>query len=190
MTTMASVRRERWTGGGRWSARLLLVTAVVLVGCGERGADPGSDPVVVPAADVGARPDLSGLLPADRGDPPNELVVDDLVVGDGHAAVPGDALVVHFIGADWDTAATFDATWDRGTTYRFTLGDGRVIDGWDIGLEGVREGGRRLLIVPPDLGYGDRGSAGRIAPAATLVFVVDVIEIEPGVPGTSTGAGT
>lgn len=193
MITMPRMWCERRLAArcGRVRVRLvatLLAAAILVGGCGERRADPGTDLDVAPPTETGSRPDMAGVLPADRGEPPDELVVEDLVVGDGELATPGDQLAVHYVGVDWATGATFDATWDRGVAFRFTLGAGRVIDGWELGLEGVRAGGRRLLVIPPEMAYGDRGSAGGIAPGATLVFVVDVVEVEA-VPAES-GAGT
>ena len=82
---------------------------------------------------------------------------------------------VHYAGNAWSTRQQFDASWDRGDTFTFRLGAGQVIGGWDQGVAGMKVGGRRRLVIPPDLGYGSRGAGGVIKPNETLVFVVDLI---------------
>ena len=109
------------------------------------------------------------------GDPPVELEIDDLVVGEGDAAAKGHTVEVHYVGHSWSNGEQFDASWDRGQTFRFGLGSGQVIGGWDQGVTGMRIGGRRRLTIPPHLGYGSRGAGGAIAPDETLVFVVDLV---------------
>jgi peptidylprolyl isomerase len=109
------------------------------------------------------------------GDPPSELVIDDLVVGDGDEASSGTTVEVHYVGHSWSNGQQFDASWDRGSTFRFGLGGGQVIAGWDQGVAGMRVGGRRQLTIPPHLGYGSRGAGGAIGPNETLIFVVDLI---------------
>ena len=111
------------------------------------------------------------------GDPPEGLEVEDLVVGEGDEASPGQQVEVHYVGVSWSNGQQFDASWDRGDTFSFPLGGGRVIQGWDQGVAGMRAGGRRRLTIPPHLGYGDRGAGGAIAPGETLVFVVDLVGI-------------
>jgi peptidylprolyl isomerase len=128
--------------------------------------------------EVGERPDLAGMLGSDAGSPPADLELDDTVPGDGEEAVAGDTVTVHYVGAAWSTGEEFDASWDRGQPLTFTLGEGHVIAGWDRGVEGMRVGGRRTLTIPPDLAYGDRGVEGVIAPGETLVFVVDLVEVD------------
>ena len=109
--------------------------------------------------------------------PPPELVIEDLEVGEGPEAVAGRTVEVHYAGNAWSTRRQFDASWDRGTTFRFRLGVGQVIPGWDRGVAGMRVGGRRRLVIPPALGYGSRGAGGVIKPNETLVFVVDLIGV-------------
>ena len=109
------------------------------------------------------------------GDPPGELVVDDLEAGTGDEAQAGHNVDVHYVGVAWSTGDQFDASWDRGQTFSFQLGGGQVIPGWDQGVQGMRVGGRRQLTIPPHLGYGARGAGGAIGPNETLVFVVDLI---------------
>lgn len=112
-----------------------------------------------------------------EGAPPKELQLEDLTVGSGPEARPGATVDVHYVGVAWSTKRQFDASWDRGSPFSFTLGAGRVIRGWDDGVAGMRVGGRRRLTIPPSLGYGDRGAGGAIAPGETLVFVVDLIGV-------------
>jgi peptidylprolyl isomerase len=111
------------------------------------------------------------------GAPPSDLVVEDLTVGDGDEATPGRSVVVHYVGVAHSTGEEFDASWNRGETFRFPLGGGRVIAGWDRGVAGMRVGGRRKLVIPPHLGYGDRGAGAAIRPGETLVFVVDLLGV-------------
>ncbi len=107
--------------------------------------------------------------------PPAELVVEDLVVGDGEEARSGQQVSVHYVGVAWSTGSQFDASWDNGEPFEFGLGAGEVIQGWDQGVAGMRTGGRRRLTIPPHLGYGRRGAGGAIKGGETLVFVVDLL---------------
>jgi len=102
-------------------------------------------------------------------------VIEDIAVGDGPEAVPGQTVTVHYVGVAHSTGEEFDASWNRGAPFRFPLGAGRVIGGWDKGVAGMKVGGRRKLVIPPHLGYGDRGAGGVIKPGETLVFVVDLL---------------
>ena len=111
------------------------------------------------------------------GDPPTELQVEDLVVGDGAEAVAGTTCTMHYVGHSWSTGKQFDASWDRGDAFAFRLGAQMVIAGWDQGVAGMKVGGRRRLTIPPELGYGSRGAGGVIAPGETLVFVVDLLRV-------------
>ena len=112
-----------------------------------------------------------------EGAPPGELRVEDIEVGDGDEAVNGKTVDVHYVGVSWSTGKQFDASWDRGSPFSFSLGARQVIAGWDQGVAGMKVGGRRQLTIPPDLGYGDRGAGGVIAPGETLVFVVDLLGV-------------
>ena len=111
------------------------------------------------------------------GDPSYQLEIDDITVGDGDEATPGQIVEVHYVGKSWSTKEQFDASWDRGDTFKFGLGKGQVIPGWDQGVAGMRVGGRRRITIPPDLAYGKRGAGGVIGPDETLVFVVDLIGV-------------
>jgi peptidylprolyl isomerase len=120
------------------------------------------------------KPDVA--LP--KGDPPAELIKKDIVKGSGPKARAGEQLTMQYVGHSWSNGQQFDASWDRGQPFAFQLGAGMVIPGWDQGLVGMREGGRRLLVIPPDMGYGASGTPdGAIAPNETLVFVVDLEKI-------------
>jgi peptidylprolyl isomerase len=120
-----------------------------------------------------AKPDVS--IPDTP--PPTDLVVDDLVVGAGPEASAGQPVEVHYVGVAWSSGEQFDASWDRGDTFSFTLGAGQVIEGWDRGVAGMRVGGQRRLTLPPELAYGPRGAGGVIGPNETLVFVVDLVGV-------------
>lgn len=109
--------------------------------------------------------------------PPAELVIEDIEVGDGPEAGAGQTVVVHYVGVAWSTRQQFDASWDRGESFDFGLGAGQVIPGWDQGVAGMRVGGRRRLVIPPNLAYGRNGAGGVIKPNETLVFVVDLLEL-------------
>jgi peptidylprolyl isomerase len=109
--------------------------------------------------------------------PPYELRTEDIAVGDGEEARAGSVVEVHYVGVSWKTGEQFDASWDRGDTFKFTLGKRHVIPGWDQGVEGMRVGGRRRLEIPPSLAYGKRGAGGVIGPDETLVFVVDLVGV-------------
>jgi len=109
--------------------------------------------------------------------PSDELEVEDIAVGDGDEATAGSRVEVHYVGVSWATGKQFDASWDRGDTFEFGLGEGEVIPGWDKGVAGMRVGGRRRLTIPPDLAYGKRGAGSVIGPDETLVFVVDLIGV-------------
>ena len=110
-------------------------------------------------------------------DPPADLVVTDLVTGEGDEAAAGSTVSVHYVGVAHSTGEEFDASYNRGTPLQFRLGVGQVIAGWDQGVSGMKVGGRRQLVIPPHLGYGDRGAGGVIKPGETLIFVVDLIGV-------------
>jgi peptidylprolyl isomerase len=111
------------------------------------------------------------------GPMPCKLDVTDIVVGTGPAAKPGDRLTMKYVGVTWSTGKQFDASWDRGQDFPFTLGQGMVIQGWDQGMVGMKQGGRRQLVIPPDLGYGDQSQGADIPANSTLIFVVDLVKI-------------
>jgi len=112
-----------------------------------------------------------------EGAPSYQLELSDLEVGSGDEAAPGRIVEVHYVGVSWQTGRQFDASWDRGQTFKFGLGKGQVIRGWDEGVAGMKVGGRRRITIPPDMAYGKRGAGGVIGPDETLVFVVDLIGV-------------
>src|SRR6195952_3143745 len=112
-----------------------------------------------------------------EGTPPADLEITDLVEGDGAEASAGSTVKVHYVGVAHSTGEEFDASYNRGAPLAFQLGVGQVIQGWDTGVQGMKVGGRRKLVIPPHLGYGDRGAGGAIKPGETLIFVVDLISV-------------
>jgi peptidylprolyl isomerase len=115
-------------------------------------------------------------IPAGQA-PSYQLELEDIAVGEGDEAVAGRQVEVHYVGVSWSSGEQFDASWDRGSTFKFKLGKGQVIAGWDQGVAGMRVGGRRRITVPPNLAYGKRGAGGVIGPDETLVFVVDLLGV-------------
>ncbi|GGZ93224.1 FKBP-type peptidyl-prolyl cis-trans isomerase [Streptomyces echinoruber] len=109
------------------------------------------------------------------GEPPADLEIKDIWEGDGPEAKAGSTVSVHYVGVAFSTGEEFDASWNRGAPLRFRLGTGQVIPGWDRGVQGMRVGGRRQLIIPPHLAYGDRGAGSVIKPGETLIFVCDLV---------------
>jgi len=110
-------------------------------------------------------------------EPPTDLVVVDVVEGDGAEAKAGDTVSVHYVGVAHSTGEEFDASYNRGAPLQFRLGIGQVIQGWDRGVQGMKVGGRRQLVIPPHLAYGDRGAGGVIGPGETLIFVCDLVDV-------------
>ena len=117
------------------------------------------------------------VVPSDQP-PPYELELEDLAAGDGDEAVAGRVVEVHYVGVSWRTGQQFDASWDRGDTFKFKLGKGQVIPGWDQGVAGMKVGGRRRLTIPSALAYGARGAGGAIKPHEPLIFVVDLLAVD------------
>lgn len=172
----------------------MLALALVIAGCGKgatysdvntntaaatssTGSTESSDessgktkmPTVSGAAD--SKPKISDA----SGDPPTKMIKKDITVGTGKAAKDGDKVTVNYVGHNWSNNEEFDTSWGK-QAFSFTLGQGQVIKGWDEGVVGMKEGGRRLLIIPPDLGYGAQAQ-GSIPANETLIFVVDLKKI-------------
>ena len=112
-----------------------------------------------------------------EGPPPTDLEITDITEGSGAEATSGSTVSVHYVGVAHSTGEEFDASYNRGTPLDFRLGVGQVIAGWDQGVQGMKVGGRRKLVIPPRLGYGDRGAGGAIKPGETLIFVVDLLGV-------------
>jgi peptidylprolyl isomerase len=161
----------------------LAIAALAFAGCGSQKQDSGGggaqavQGVVLPpqASDLNVKP----VIPKPKGDPPTAMQVRDVVQGNGKPAESGDKLSVQYVGVSWSTGQQFDSSWDRGKqALGFKLGTGQVIPGWDQGLVGMRQGGRRELIIPPALAYGPQGQPPSIAPNETLIFVVDLQKVK------------
>jgi peptidylprolyl isomerase len=182
----------------RTAAAVLLAVAALGVGaCGDD--NPAVDNSVTPAATAPAPAPTATETTAETGetieklviskvleskptiakpagDPPTELYSRDIVKGKGKKAKTGDSVTVQYVGVSYSTGEQFDASWDRNQPFSFQLGAQMVITGWDQGVAGMREGGRRLLVIPPDLAYGEAGRPG-IAPNETLLFVIDLKKV-------------
>lgn len=172
----------------RFSAITVLIFALVaLTSCTTDGGVPSDQPMGQQdaqqdqgSANVEGMPEISGALgqepqiAAPNGNPPSELVVKDIAVGDGAEALPDSTLTVHYTLMTWSNGAKVETSW-IGDPATFPLSG--VILGWQQGIPGMKEGGRRLLVIPPDLGYGESGAGTSIAPNETLIFVVDLIKV-------------
>jgi peptidylprolyl isomerase len=116
-------------------------------------------------------------IPKPSGKAPKRLVIKDIVKGTGKTAKAGAAVTVQYVGVSYSTGEQFDASWDRGQPFQFQLGAQSVIPGWDQGVAGMKVGGRRELIIPPDLAYGPQGQPPAIGPSETLIFVIDMVSV-------------
>ncbi|MCZ2818887.1 FKBP-type peptidyl-prolyl cis-trans isomerase [Modestobacter sp. VKM Ac-2977] len=156
-------------------ALLAFVVAGSLVACGGGDEEEGTGLAAEITSDLSEAPDV----PASDEPAPEELVVGDVVVGDGEEAVEGATAQVKYVGAFYETGEEFDASWDRGEdeTLPVPLGAGRVIPGFEQGIEGMQVGGRRVITIPSDLAYADQPPAG-IPVDADLVFVVDLVSVD------------
>lgn len=177
-----------WPGMTRLPLLLAcLLLAVFAAACGDSEKEAAApQETATPAATTAA--DLAGDISKDlktkptvaapSGAPPAELQTEDIVKGKGKTAKPGDTVSVQYVGNSWSTGTQFDASWDRGSEpFPFPLGAGQVIPGWDQGVAGMKVGGRRLLVIPPDLAYGAQSPSPDIAANETLVFVVDLKKV-------------
>ena len=153
----------------RLTTLVALVAALGLAACGDDDDDGEAA-----LKDTSVKPEI----PKPTGAPPRKLETVDIVKGKGPAAKAGDNVTVHYAGVTISTGEEFDASWTSGQPFSFPLGGGQVIQGWDIGVEGMKKGGRRQLTIPPELAYGAQGSPPVIGPNETLVFVIDMLEIQ------------
>src|SRR3954468_19218897 len=167
-----------------------LAALAALAGCGGGGGGKATTADIPagpgPAATTPATPKASTNLkdtkvkpavPKHKGKPPTKLVTKDIVVGKGRAAKKGDRLSMQYVGVTYADGNEFDSSWDRGQPFKFQLGKGSVIKGWDQGLVGIKPGGRRELIIPSNLAYGASGQPPSIPPNAALVFIVDALSV-------------
>jgi peptidylprolyl isomerase len=165
-------------------AAVLCACALAIAGCGSSGGAKDTGPSKAPAAAAPAAPiKPTGALAhkpkvkTESGAVPKKLVVDDLIQGKGPAAKSGDTLSVQYVGVLNKNGKEFDSSWKTGQPFEFQLGVGMVIPGWDKGVEGLKVGGRRRLVIPSDLAYGAQGSPPTIGPDEPLVFVIDLVGI-------------
>jgi len=150
---------------------VLVVALVLVITLGRSG---GGSEESSSLADTTTKPVIKGS----DAPPPTSLETEDIKVGTGPAAKSGDEVSVQYVGALYDSGKEFDSSWGRGKEpFKFTLGSGQVIKGWDEGVAGMKVGGRRKLVIPPDLAYGESGQPPTIPPNSTLVFVVDLEKI-------------
>jgi peptidylprolyl isomerase len=165
-----------------------LVLALFAASCGDdeqEAAAPQETATATPepagsvdASEIGKDLGEKPKIPKPSGEPPAELQKTDIVKGKGKTAKAGDTVSVQYVGNSWSTGAQFDASWDRGgEPFAFPLGAGQVIPGWDQGVAGMKVGGRRLLVIPPELAYGAQSPSPDIAANETLVFVVDLKKV-------------
>jgi peptidylprolyl isomerase len=176
-------------------ALLLLAAAAFLVaGCGSDDKKDSSTESSTPAQPTTTATEPTATTPSGGAkgdtdlskkpkvevpkDPVTTLQKQDIVVGKGPAAKAGDTIDVQYVGVAQSTGKQFDASWDRGQPFTFPLGQGQVIPGWDQGIVGMKVGGRRQLVIPPDMAYGAQGAPPDIGPNETLVFVVDLKKIQ------------
>lgn len=139
-------------------------------------AEESVSPAATKQAEAEAKKKTKPKVVPPKGPKPKNLVVKDLEVGTGPEAKAGDELTVQYVGVGYESGTQFDSSWEK-EPFTFTLGEGKLIKGWEEGLEGMKVGGRRELITPPDYAYGPEGS-GNIAPNATLVFVIDLLKVK------------
>jgi peptidylprolyl isomerase len=167
-----------WRAVKTFVAAVALCLALIGAGCGDddsstTGVSESTTTENTGSTDTSKKPKVE----VPQGAPPKELVENDLVEGDGATAKKGDEVTVQYVGAVYKSGKEFDASWDRGEPFSFQLGGGGVIPGWEQGLEGMKAGGRRELIIPPNLAYGSAGAPPTIGPNETLVFVVDLVKV-------------
>jgi peptidylprolyl isomerase len=171
-------------------ALLAIVAALAPAGCGDEDSNGSGDSATTAQEETSSGSEQSTETASDltdtsvkpviekpTGAPPRRLDKEDIVRGKGPKAQAGDTMIVNYVGVSFSTGEEFDASWDSGQTFPDTLGRGQVMEGWERGLVGMREGGRRQLVIPPELGYGAEGRPPAIAPNETLVYVIDAVDI-------------
>lgn len=164
--------------------KLLALTAVAMIalaaaGCGG-GSSSGSTETGASEAQAEETPTTEKTKPKVKiphGPPPKKLVIKDIEKGTGAEAKKGDEVEVQYVGVNYRRGDQFDASWDRHEPFPLTLGAGTVIPGWEKGIEGMKVGGRRELIIPPNLAYKQAGRPPAIPPNETLIFVVDLLSV-------------
>lgn len=159
---------------------ILLIAACAALAIAGCGGDDDSSTTSTASEAAAANEDTSTKpkVTVPDGAPPAKLESRELKQGSGPEATAGDEVTVQYVGVGYESGEEFDASWDRGEPFPFTLGAGEVIPGWDQGVEGMKVGGRRELIIPPDLAYGEAGAPPSIGPNETLIFVVDLLAVK------------
>jgi|SRR6478609_4664861 len=152
---------------------LCLALAIAVAGCGGSD-DSSSGSTEASNTDLSKKPKVT----VPKGVSPDKFAYSEIVEGTGATAKAGDKVTVQYVGVGFDSEEEFDSSWSRNEPFPFTLGAGEVIKGWDKGVEGMKVGGRRELLLPPDLAYGPAGSPPSIGPNETLIFVVDLLKVE------------
>jgi peptidylprolyl isomerase len=158
---------------------IVLCAALALAGCGggDSSSSTGSSEASASAPSAKESIHTKPKVEVPNAPPPKQLESTELIEGSGAEAKAGDEVTVQYVLVDYKTGNEIEASWDRGEPFSFTLGAGEVIAGWDQGVEGMKVGGRRELIIPPQLAYGSE-SAGPIAPNSTLIFVIDLLAVK------------
>jgi peptidylprolyl isomerase len=153
-----------------------LLVSVALAACGGGNSSTGATESTT-SAESPAGEKTKPKVTVPKGAPPKKLVIKEIEEGSGAEAKAGDEVTVQYVGVDYKNGKEFDASWDRGEPFTFQLGAGMVIPGWDQGVEGMKVGGRRELIIPPELAYGPEGQPPVIGPNETLIFVIDLLAV-------------
>src|SRR3954464_15742375 len=174
--TAAGCGSDNKSDSGNTGANAATTPAATSTAAPAPQASTGQLPEVKNATDLAKKPGIT----TPSGNPPKALLKKDLVVGKGPAIKAGQMATVQYVGTSGWPGEQFAASWDRGQPFSFPLGQGQVIQGWDKGIQGMKVGGRRVLVIPPDLGYGAQGSPPTIPGGSTLVFVVDLEKVEKG----------
>lgn len=168
--------------------------ALVVAGCGgssdssstgstEAGESKGStesssSKAGNPAETTSTKKKTKPTVTVPKGISPKKFAFNELEEGTGATAEPGDEVTVQYVGVGYDSEKEFDSSWSRNEPFTFTLGAGEVIKGWDQGVKGMKVGGRRELLIPPELAYGPEGSPPKIGPNETLIFVIDLLSVK------------
>lgn len=158
---------------------IALCAALALAGCGgsddSTSGDAGENAATAAKSPASQDPNVKPTVEKPTGPPPAQLETKELIEGTGPEAKAGDTVTAQYVGVNYKSGKEFEASWDTGQPISFTLGVGQVIPGWDQGIVGMKVGGRRELIIPPELAYGPEGSPPTIPPNETLIFVVDLV---------------
>ncbi len=155
--------------------------ALLVAGCGGSSGSSSSESTASgesTAAESSGGEKTKPKVTVPKGAPPKKLEIKEIEEGSGAEAKSGDEVTVQYVGVDYKNGKEFDSSWSRNEPFSFSLGAGEVIPGWDQGVEGMKVGGRRELIIPPSLAYGEAGAPPAIAPNETLVFVIDLLEVK------------